>query len=176
MSTKEEHTVYFQEQQQFRQVWLWLLLIVVSALSSGTVLWIATGGVVLGEDAMSTNGLTSLAVISVTMNALILALFFTMRLTVEVSTSGLFVQFKPLHRKVHKIDLKDVTLVESITYSALLEYGGYGIRKRRKATAYNVSGDQGVRIYYENGYHYLIGSSRPDALAQAINDYIAQKS
>ena len=50
-----------------------------------------------------------------------------------------------------------------------MEYGGWGIRWTRNGKAYNVSGDLGVRIDYENGRHLLIGTRHPDALKQAID-------
>lgn len=174
MSAQQNTTIYFQERQQFRQLWLWLLLIFVSAFSSGTLLWIVSGSADLGAEAAKSSVLNGLGMFCIGMNVFILWLFFYMRLSVEVSQMGLFVQFRPLHRKVHKLDLREVTLVESVEYSALMEYGGYGIRKRRMATAYNVAGKLGVRIHFENGYHFLIGSQRPDELAEAITTYLEQ--
>ena len=39
MTEESSPRILFQEVQRFRQVWLWILLVIVTSLSSGTLLW-----------------------------------------------------------------------------------------------------------------------------------------
>jgi hypothetical protein len=164
--------VLFQEEQRFRQVWLWVLLLSVFSISTGTTLWVAVRqlvyGEVVGKNPMSDPALLAFTVFTLALNFGLIWLMYAARLRVEVSTAGLFVYFFPFHWRVHQIALNDVSSYGVVVYHAFAEYGGWGIRKRPRATAYNVSGDRGVRIYYANHYHYLIGSQRPRELADAL--------
>jgi hypothetical protein len=80
----------------------------------------------------------------------------------------LTVRFAPFHRRPRNIDFDYVVSVETATYSALREHGGYGKRRARHGRAYTVSGKRGVRLTFRDGKHLLIGSQRPDELATAI--------
>jgi hypothetical protein len=49
------------------------------------------------------------------------------------------------------------------------EYGGWGIKGWSfKSVAYNISGDRGVQLTLRDGRRIMLGSRRPDELAQAI--------
>jgi hypothetical protein len=56
----------------------------------------------------------------------------------------------------------------SRVYRPIREYGGWGIRIGMAKKAYNVSGNRGVELEFEGGRKLLIGSSKPDQLASAI--------
>jgi len=169
--------ILFREDQQFRQPILWILLLGGSAFCIGTIVWMISRqviqGIPFGDDAMSNDQMVALGGVIIGLNVLILWLVGALKLQTEVTSGGLFIRFKPLHRKTRKIDLNDVTSVASVKYRPALEYGGWGIRRGRHGTAYNVSGDLGVRIDYENGYHLLIGTRYPDELKAAIDQCLS---
>jgi hypothetical protein len=48
------------------------------------------------------------------------------------------------------------------------EYGGWGVKYGWAGKAYNISGNRGVQLKLSNGKGLLIGSQRPEELAQAI--------
>lgn len=165
--------ILFREDQQFRQPMLWILILGVSAFCVGTIAWMISRQVVqdipFGEDAMSDGQMVGLGSIIIVLNLVVLWLFYALKLQTEVTGLGLFVRFKPLHRKTRQIDLSGVTSVTAVKYRPAMEYGGWGIRRGRHGMAYNVTGDLGVRIDYENGYHLLIGTRYPDELKAAID-------
>lgn len=169
--------ILFREDQQFRQPLLWIPLICVTAFCCGTILWMIRRQVLLdipfGDDAMPNSQMLLLGGIIIALNLGLLSFIAVLKLQTEVTTQGLFIRFKPIHRRTRQIDLSDVTTVTAIQYRPALEYGGWGIRRRRNGMAYNVVGDLGVRIDYENGYHLLIGTRRPEALKQAIDQALA---
>ena len=49
------------------------------------------------------------------------------------------------------------------------DYSGLGIRHGRKGKAYNVSGNRGVQLGLSNGKQLMIGTQRPEELAEALS-------
>ncbi|MBI2421957.1 MAG: hypothetical protein HYV27_03930 [Candidatus Hydrogenedentes bacterium] len=161
----------FREDQQFRQPWLWIMLVLISSPLLGTTLWMMSQQLIHGKvfsEVMTDGKLSVLGGILLLGNGLLLLFFAAAKLQVEVTTAGLFVRFKPLHRKVRKIELESVTAVIPVVYRPVAEYGGWGIRYVRHGKAYNIQGKLGVRIEYSNGCHLLIGTRYPNELAAAI--------
>jgi hypothetical protein len=89
-------------------------------------------------------------------------------LATEVRPNGLFIRFSPFHRSFREIPLDGIRTCRSIRYRPILDYGGWGIRMGFRKRAYNVSGNAGVEIEYEDGRTLLIGSKKADQLAGAI--------
>jgi hypothetical protein len=93
----------------------------------------------------------------------------------DVRPDGLVVRFPPFHRRL--IALEDVRSVEAREYSAIKEYGGWGIRHSSKnGTAYNVRGNRGVQLILKNGKRVLIGSQEPDRLANVLRNLLRHRS
>ena len=92
-----------------------------------------------------------------------------MNLTTEVRSDGIYYRFFPFHLSFHEIRLEDLVEYEVRTYSALKDYGGWGIRYGRRGKAYNVSGNRGVQLKFSNGGRLLFGSQKPEEFVKAIN-------
>jgi hypothetical protein len=67
-----------------------------------------------------------------------------------------------------KIPLRDIERVEVITFDPIREFGGFGIRSTKNGRACLAYGTRGVRVSLSNGSPVVIGSQRPEALAEAI--------
>lgn len=171
METKEPNeTPLYSEEQRFRQPLPWLIIgiaMLFSFTSVGQVFFAA-----FSKDAADlpaeykTKLLTMVGV--VLLNIIVLFLFLTAKLSVEVRTNGLFVKFFPFHRKWRPISLEGAVNAEHVCYAPIKDYGGWGIRYGFKKKAYNISGSKGVRINYNNAHHILIGSKNGDQLQSAI--------
>lgn len=96
------------------------------------------------------------------------AFLLSVRLVVEVRADGLFVRFRPLHLHFVNVPLDEVTEIQTITFSPLGDFGGWGIRYGDGGKAYTVNGNRGVRLTYADGHRLLIGSLRPEELEMAI--------
>jgi hypothetical protein len=90
------------------------------------------------------------------------------RLTVEVREHGLFVRYSPLHLHFMNINLETVIDTQTVTFSPLGDFGGWGIRYGGGGKAYTMNGNRGVRLTYADGHWLLIGSLRPEELEMAI--------
>ena len=91
------------------------------------------------------------------------------RLEAEVGDECLVVRFLPV--KIRKVPYEDILDCQVRTYSAIWEYGGWGIKwGRRAGWSYTLSGNQGVQLELRDGKRLLIGSYRAEELARAINE------
>jgi len=143
--------VYFREAQQFRQWWLWMLLVVPAAMGiwRQRLPWVVL---------------------------LLLAAplwFWFLRLITEVRDDGVHLHFFLLWKK-RVILFHEIRSAQARTYRPLMEYGGWGIRWGLSGQAYNVSGNQGVQLELAGGKRLLIGSQRPEELESAIQSRISR--
>jgi hypothetical protein len=160
----------FRETQKFRQPWVWCLVLG----SAAVMLWIFGHGLVQqlvvgkpwGDQPMSDMGLVLTSLVTTVVSLGLVWLFLAMALVVEVRSDALHIHFKPLKRRT--VAYSDIAKVEAVRYRPVVHYGGWGIRRGRKGGAYNVSGNQGVRLDFHDGTHLLIGSQRFVELAAAI--------
>lgn len=160
----------FREVQRFTQPWVWLLLL----LTIGVLVWTFGFGLVQqlvlgkpwGDQPMSDVGLVISAVIAFAFSLGFLWFFLLLALTVEVRDDCVHIHFKPLKRRT--VQYRDITKVEACDYRPIVHYGGWGIRRGRKGWVYNVSGNRGVRLDFDDGTRLLIGSQRSVELAAAI--------
>ncbi|MDZ7359458.1 MAG: DUF6141 family protein [candidate division KSB1 bacterium] len=164
--------VFFEEEQYFRQTWLWmallpmsLLLLVVFGFGLYQQLYL---GKPFGNKPMSNEGLVIAASVAALCGIGLPFLFYLMKLTVRVDSQYLHISFLPWRQK--RIPLSDVVRWEACAYHPLRDFGGWGIRYagKKKGWAYNVSGNQGVQLELNTGKRLLIGSQRPRELAEAI--------
>ena len=164
--------VRFEEQQRFRQPWLWLIL-VVSAVP--VILIFGLGlyqqlvlGKPFGDRPASDASLIFAFTLTVVVLAGTLALMAYARLEVRVDDETVQVRFRPFHLRGRRIALSEIAEARRRTYRPLAEYGGWGIRYGFSGMAYNVSGNEGVQLVLTNGKRILLGSQRSRELEAAI--------
>lgn len=165
--------VLFTEEQRFTQWWLWLM---VAAVLIAVVIPFAIGihsQVMLdkpyGENPMSTEGLIVTGVFSVVMMLFIFVVLARVRLKTKVTTEGLYYVFTPLLRKERKIVPEEIERYEIRTYRAKREFGGYGMKKRRRSGhAFTISGNMGLQLHLKNGKKILIGTQKKQAFEYAM--------
>jgi hypothetical protein len=171
----------FIESQRFDQAWIWLLLSAIAVITIGNLTFGMHREFVLGEpfshgEFLSKGAWLMIWIIGVGATIGPILLLWSARLVIQVGQRGLTVRFAPFHRRPRNIDFDDVLSVEAVTYSALREHGGWGLRFTRHGRAYTVKGNRGVRLDFRDGRHLLIGSQRPDELAAAIEAACAAAS
>lgn len=162
---KNNKNILYQEVQHFRQIWLWIIILAISVFAIYSMIQQLILGKPLGDHPVS----DAVLLIIVVVFGFALPIFcYIMKLVTEVRKDGLYIRFFPFHLSFHKIPLENLNSYEARTYSALKEYGGWGIRYGSKGKAYNVSGNRGVQLEFSNGDRILIGSRKAEELAQAI--------
>jgi hypothetical protein len=156
---------FYREVQRFRQPWLWL---VVAGIFGITVLSVVQQIIMNRPFGQNTAPDTVITIIAVVFGLAFPVLFLVSNLTVEVRSDGLYYRFFPFHWSFHRVPAETLAKFEVRTYKPIREYGGWGIRYGHGSKAYNVSGNRGVMLELSDGQKLLIGSQKPDDLANAI--------
>ena len=149
---KIDQTIFY-EKQQFRQVWIWMILIL--------ILLILLIPIISGVFGVFLN------IILLTIGYCFIWLFYSMKLITEIKKDGIQITFTPFTNFI--IPFNKIRSYKIREYRPILEYGGWGIRFNRTGKAYTVSGKIALQIELSNGKEILIGTENPDKLLQSLN-------
>ncbi len=165
MNQEKKLTPEFREVQRFRQVWLWMLVLVITGMQ-----WYAAVEQLIFKRPFGDNPMQDIPLIiyCVIFGIGLPALLFFSQLITEVHDGGIYIRFFPFHRTFRRIAFAEIKRCEVLNYRPIRDYGGWGIRFRCKGKAYNVSGNRGVQIELLNGDRLLIGSQHADEFWQSI--------
>ena len=149
----ERSEIFFREIQQFRQIWVWLIILFLAG-----ILWYGAIKQLVLNIPFGSNPAPDavLFVFWVIFGIGLPAFFYFIKMTTKLRIDGLYIRFFSL-RKILWDELKSY---EVRTYKPIREYGGWGVRYGSKGKAYNVSGNRGVQLQLKNGKRILIGSPR----------------
>ncbi len=155
----------FREVQRFRQWWVWILLLFVMGMA-----WYGAVQQIVLKKPFGSNPAPDAIMIMIwaIFGVFFPLIFYSMRLVTEVRSDGLYIRFFPLQFHEQKISFEEIKKYEIRTYSALKEYGGYGIRYGKNGKAFNVSGNKGIQLELQDGKQLLIGTQRPEEFASAL--------
>jgi len=153
----------FEEEQQFRQWWIWVIL----ALVAGSI----TLNYMEAENPKITDSIVPISVF-----VLILLLMFTAKLSTRIDEKGIHVKFFPFHFSYKNYTWEDMSTAKVTKYSPLGDYGGWGLRFsfRGKGKAFNVSGDQGIWLETFSGKKRMIGTQKANEAELVLNNYFAK--
>ncbi len=164
MTTQPASLPAFHEEQRFRQLWIWILILAIAALQW----WGWIQQILLDQPFGDNPGPDWMVWLFWALFGIGLPVFFLyLRLVVEVNDEGVWLRYIPLTKRL--IRFGDIERCEAVDYQPMRQYGGWGIRGLGSNRAYNVSGSQGVRLHLRNGAVVVIGSQRAQALALAID-------
>jgi hypothetical protein len=152
----EEKTL-FEEKQQFRQWWLWLIYL--------SLITFVLYKVFIKKD--YGNSSRNFVIIPILILLITLILFWIMSLKTKIYKDRIEIKFFPFG--IHKTyRFQDIEKMEVIKYNPIMDYGGWGIR----LGAYNIAGNRGLKIHYTNKNAYkssiLIGTQKPEELSKII--------
>jgi len=134
--------------------WVWLIMAIIIC----SLVWAALSG--------SRGGGQGVLALPAVLLALIVNLLL---MRTQVDDRQITVKFGWLFTMYARhIRLTQIESAESVTYSPLGEYGGWGIRGLGKKRALNMRGNRGVQLVLSSGERLLIGSQEPNELAEAI--------
>ena len=102
---------------------------------------------------------------------------FVLRMTTEVTPTDVRVWFGwvPIYRRV--VLLGDIRRIEPAAFRPIADYGFWGVRSGRDGErALIARGNRGVRLELADGSLLVIGSQRPEELAQALQSSLTPPS
>ena len=145
----------FYEIQQFRQKWIWTILLI--------VLFVLFLPIISGMVSIL------LGVILILTGFCFIWLFYSMKLITEIKGDSIHIKFSPFTTQI--IHFSEIIKYEIRQYRPIIEYGGWGIRFNRSGKAYTVSGNIGIQIQLSAGKGILIGTQQPNEFLQAMKLY-----
>lgn len=155
----------FHEVQQFRQWWIYLLLLFIIATSLLPIYQVLMGNPVPDSGAGSYVPLLLAPVITMA------AVFFllSIKLVNSITREGILIRLSPFVKRF--IPWEEVEKAYVRTYRPIMEYGGWGIRFGAGGSrAYNISGNQGLQLVLKNGKKILVGTQKPESLALVLRN------
>lgn len=160
--------ILFHEEQRFKQWWLWLI-IVFTLLAIIVPLVNAITEEQAQLNSSDTARLIIYGALAVLLLTTVLIVMLFIKLKTKITGNGIYVTYFPFVRKWKKFPVQEINKYEIRRYRAMLEYGGYGMKKRRKAgEAYSISGKIGLQLYLKNGKKILIGTQKKQAIEYAM--------
>jgi len=90
------------------------------------------------------------------------------KLITQIRADGIYVRFPPFQSSFTICAWDSIDHIFLRSYNAITEYGGFGIRFGPMGRAYNVSGDKGVQIIFKDQSKLLIGTNRPEDIANVL--------
>jgi hypothetical protein len=159
-----KNEVVFSERQKFKQWWLWLILIGLNGLFVfGVFTQIIAGG------KFSNLSATDVVLLVVTAFMFLLnILFFNFRLETRIQTDGVYVRFFPFHGTFRHYSWDKIDKSYIRKYSPVREYGGWGIRVGSEGDAFNISGNQGLQLEFNDHKRLLIGTNKAEELTAVL--------
>jgi hypothetical protein len=163
--------VYFQEEQKFNQLWIWILMAVSFMLTLGFIIGSMIAAKEAGDTNLNSNDMIIASLILVFFFSTMFLLMYKMKLEVQVTDEGIIYRFYPIILKKKMISKIIIESFEVRKYNAIIEYGGYGVRIgfKKWGKAYNVKGNIGMQLHLKDGVKILFGTQRPEAFKHAMD-------
>lgn len=152
----------FQEAQRFRQIWIWGILITVTGVAIGSILF------------TSPTGLEWEHAIPVGIIGVVILLLFNLELKTRIDHSRLTFSYSPFIRERH-YRFEEIVSLELIEYNGFWEYGGWGIKWNGDMWSYTTGGKYGLLVKTTDK-KFLLGTQNPKDAQKAIELFEEYKS
>lgn len=156
----------YEERQTFSIPWVKFLLIIPAI----AVWYIFIQQILLGKPIGKNPAPDWLVILLTLFLGLALPLLFARtELILQVRVDGFYYRFFPFQRRLRCLPWSEISHYEKISFSAVKDFGGYGIRTHKGETIYVIQGNQGIRFYRQNGKRMVFSSARADELLHVLN-------
>lgn len=165
-------------QYEERSGWAWWVhaLVSLTFLAAAIPLYLmVTGGVGDAPGQMSLPGSLVGIAAGLGIPGSIYGLFGQLR--TRVTDTGLDIRWGFLELIRKKIPFSAITKAETVTYSPLGQFGGWGIRYGgSKKKAWTIRGNRALKVTLEDGTQFYLGSDRPERILSWVTPAIKRSS
>lgn len=152
--------VLFKEAQQFRQLWLWAILL------SGSLVPIVLIAVLLPQDKNITASELMLTIALITgISAINILAFYVTKLETVVTDEGVFYRWRPYRRQFTQLPWSQIDQVTVRKYP-YLKYGYHSNRDFGKV--HTIDGNRGVQFELIDGKRIYIGTQKLTAFQHSL--------
>ncbi|HET6995415.1 MAG TPA: hypothetical protein VFI06_10565 [Chitinophagaceae bacterium] len=160
---KIKGNILFKEEQQFRVMWLWGLIITCMLGATGVIIAAAL------SDKTQVNKAWLALVIMVPLEVLVAYGMYITKLQTVITTEGIFYKWWPFQRSYRFIAAAKIEKAE-MRKSPAMSYGcnwvpGYG-------WAHTTGPGKGLQFFLRNGKKVFVGSDKQTAFQQAIDKIV----
>ncbi|WP_340113902.1 hypothetical protein [Maribellus mangrovi] len=161
--------VLFTEEQRSRKWWLWIFF-TAAILSVLIPMGIETKqGESFGVEPLNDIEPSLPGILFTVVMIGVMVIFMISRLKTKITTKAVWVSFWPIMRKWKKISAEEIGSYEIRTFRPKREYGGHGIKRRRRAgSAYTIAGNLGLQLHLKDDKKILIGTQKKQAIEYAM--------
>ncbi|MBI3509900.1 MAG: hypothetical protein HY064_04500 [Bacteroidetes bacterium] len=160
-----ETTSSFSESQRFKQIWLWVLMLIANGIFLFGIYWQVIAGHPFGNKPAP----NVVLYIGESVVALMTLMFLLCRLNTGMDSSGFTYTFYPFLFSKRKIDWENVQHVYTREYRPLMEFGGWGIRwAGKQGWCYNTSGKNGIQFVMKNNKRILFGTQKMEEAEKVL--------
>jgi len=99
--------------------------------------------------------------------------FYIWNLQTTIDSRNISIEIKPFVKK--SFPLADIKEWEVRRYGPIAEYGGWGVRYSANGTAYNVRGNIGLDLVFNENTKLLIGTQRGKEIKRILKAIIPEK-
>ncbi len=158
----------FIEKQRFTQWWIWLIIISINLLLVFMIINVITDASEKSFEVADSIGLGVIFFSLVLVNYLLTGT----SLKTEINNEEIKIKFLPFIIKDKIIKWEDLTLCYVRQYSPIGEYGGWGYRFgiMGKGKAFNIKGNMGLQLQFNDGKNLLIGTQKAEELKQFLKN------
>ncbi|HZT75159.1 MAG TPA: hypothetical protein VFA27_00775 [Vicinamibacterales bacterium] len=153
----------FREEQTFAARQARAAVAVIPLLVSGVAVLRVAGSRLVARLPASGADLVFLAVLL----WIVFAWLLRVRLVVQVHADGLLVRLRGLPWR-DRVARGEWTRASVVTFDAVRDFGGYGLRRAGPLRAYVAGGTTGVKLALRDGSTLIVGSARPADLVAAL--------
>ncbi len=161
--------ILFQEVQKFKQIWIWLLLVIANFF----IIYTFVAQVLLNQPIGQHPARNIHIVIILVLSLSSLFLYYSLKLETIITEQGISVRFLPLIIKYKNYPFSQISKCYIRKYRPIFEYGGWGIRLGGlgRGKAYNISGNIGLQIEFKDGKKLLIGTQKQNELQLVLSRF-----
>lgn len=92
----------------------------------------------------------------------------SMKLQTMIKDDGIYVRLFPIHFSYKHYRWDDLEKIYVRKYNPIMEYGGWGLKGTAKNRAFNLKGNIGLQLVFNDGKKILIGTDKQTELTEIL--------
>jgi len=155
--------VKFNEEQQFRQGWMYIVYLILIAILA--LLFYADVRQIIFARPFGDKPASNVALLLVTFFILLMLVFFyLLKLETLITDEAVFFRWRPFQVKYKSFPWSQIEKAEIVNYG----FVGYGWRWTSFGIVNNVSGQTGLRVQLKSGKKIVFGTQKPGELGECL--------
>lgn len=148
----------FSEKQRFRQIWLWILMVIL-----GIPLYYYSVRLLFFN--LTTSEMCQMAIAMLTvLHIITIAFLLVIKLEVEITNRHITYRLSPFHFRKKVVPLNQLHCAYIRLYNPVKELSFMGIHFGKGPKAYCINGFWGLQLEFAAGRQLLIGTQRPEEM------------